>query len=62
MYKTEKCDLCGKKPVEGCSRIDCATRKAVTAQPSEGRVRLGVITSDDFAEWYVKGVRDADEV
>jgi hypothetical protein len=62
MTKTEKCESCGRKPLDGCSRVDCSSRKIITACPPEGRARLGVITADDYAEWYMRGVRDADEV
>lgn len=64
MSSKHNCGTCGKKPLEGCSRIDCSERKQVTAQPLEGgrAYRLGVITSEDYLHWYEKGVRDADEV
>jgi hypothetical protein len=59
-----KCGTCGKAPVEGCSRIDCAERKTITAAPSEdrGAYRLAVITSEDYFRWCEKGVRDANEI
>jgi hypothetical protein len=64
MTTKAKCSTCGKVPVEGCSRIDCAERKTITAAPSEDRsaYRLAVITSEDYFRGCEKGVRDADEI
>lgn len=30
--KPTPCPTCGRAPVDGCSRVECASRKPVTAQ------------------------------
>lgn len=39
MSRPEKCSACRKPPKDGCSRVNCPSRKQVTAAPNEDAVR-----------------------
>jgi len=62
---TDKCVACKKKDFDGCARIECPSRRSVTATIPDGSTRegfisggscrLGVMTDLDYIHEFERG-------